>query len=80
MNPTQTQPKSLQDKLIERALNNPKSGYIVRYSNLGVAIRACRSRNRYRTTPIILGDDGKFWLAPNNKVAAKLQAMGYEVA
>lgn len=65
---------------IETALNNPNSGYIARFTTLSNALSYRNTRQNYTSTPILLGDDGKFWLAPNNKVAYKLIDMGYEVA
>ncbi len=54
--------------------------YITRFSTLANALSYRNTRNSYKTTPIILGDDNKFWLAKNNNVAYKLNDQGYDFA
>lgn len=70
------------DKLIQNINDNKNTRYISRYASLSNAMSA-RSHNvdvTTRRTPIVLGDDGKFWVCRNNRVAYTLEKLGYEFA
>ncbi|GEM_PF-3769114 len=56
------------------------NGYITRFSTLANAIQYRSTRNSSKTTPIILGNDGKFWLTSTNRAASILQRWGYDTA
>lgn len=55
------------------------SARISRYSTLANARYALQHRARYaNVTPIIMGDDGKYWICSTPRWAYKLIAAGYE--
>ena len=53
---------------------------IRRYSTLANAIEFTKNARYGRMTPIILGDDGKFWFCSSPKWAYRLISAGYDEA
>ena len=49
-----------------------------KYSTLKMAKRVSSNREHY--VPILLGDDGKFWLVSTNEAARVLMKAGYKKA
>lgn len=49
-----------------------------RYSTLGMASDAALRQTYW--TPVLLGDDGRFWVPATNSEAGLLMASGYEQA
>lgn len=57
------------------------SNLISKYSSLAMAKYALQHRAQYaNVTPILMGDDGKFWICNTPKRAYQLIALGYEEA
>lgn len=65
------------DNRIQKAISG-QSYAISRFKTLAQAIEY-RNSCKYRV-PVVLGNDDKFWVCPNNKWVGRLIDMGYELA